>query len=532
MEYLGLAGFLLGVVALNKYGPLYSYQRCIEAMFLVLCTALPMIVFHVANTNVNVMPKADTAAESAAAAAAAAGAATATTEPLVFFQSLLTRSLGMVATVACVCFFYWLFDEYHASYMSGLFGIDDRERPPPHEPQRSQDSKPQFHNFFALGGLFKQYVGGGPFGLAACALAYLCISHYVLGQPRDGYYELGRAILNLSHSPMSSLFTSIACRQHLLECLVRPFYAPLMFTSLCDNLTLLHYKGFEDNSYMTFWRFANNLIFSVDLCFAFIGYAFPFSLLLGTHIRSVEPTLLGWLVALMCYQPFFQLLTDRYLDYPRNPPWNEWLTRLLSSSSGSSSSYARREAEAQKTFAFRLYGTTILFLQAIFSWCTISFGLSYSNLSYRGKILTTGPYYFCKHPAYVSKILSFALISVPWIDLKAEAGGDHHVVSSYKAFRNCFTLALLACIYVLRAKTEEAHLTAATTASGDYQSYSTSMSNKRWWVAISGLAGSAVTCVAGAFAPWPGKRENEDRGNGDEEEKEGEDKGRASKKRN
>ena len=302
MEYLGLAGFLLGVVVLNKYGPLYSYQRCIEALFLVLCTALPMIVFHIVNTA---LTTAD-AAESEVATATA----TTTTEPLVFLQSLLTRSLGMVATVACVFFFYWLFDEYHSSFMSGFFGIDDRERPPPHEPQRSQDNKPHLHNFFALGGLLRQYVSG-PVGFAACALAYLCLSHYVLKQPQDGYYELGKVILNLPYAPPSSLYTTIPCRQHLLECLVRCFYAPLMFTSLCDNLTLLHYRGFEDDSYMAFWRFANNLIFSVDLCFAFIGYAFPFSLLLGTHIRSVEPTLLGWLVALTCYQPFFQLLTDR-----------------------------------------------------------------------------------------------------------------------------------------------------------------------------------------------------------------------------
>ena len=107
------------------------------------------------------------------------------------------------------------------------------------------------------------------------------------------------------------------------------------------------------------------------------------------------------------------------------------------------------------------------------------------------------------------------------------------MVSSYKAFRNCFTLALLACIYVLRAKTEESHLTAATAVTGAYQAYSTSMSNKRWWVAILGLAGSAVACVTGAVAPWPRKREgntNGDSGNGDGEEKVGEVKERVKKK--
>ena len=42
-------------------------------------------------------------------------------------------------------------------------------------------------------------------------------------------------------------------------------------------------------------------------------------------------------------------------------------------------------------------------LQAAFAWCTVCFGLAYSNLSYR-TVVTTGPYYFLRHPAYVVKV--------------------------------------------------------------------------------------------------------------------------------
>jgi len=47
--------------------------------------------------------------------------------------------------------------------------------------------------------------------------------------------------------------------------------------------------------------------------------------------------------------------------------------------------------------------STSPFLQATFAWCTVCFGLAYSNLSYR-TVVTTGPYYFCRHPAYIVKV--------------------------------------------------------------------------------------------------------------------------------
>jgi protein-S-isoprenylcysteine O-methyltransferase Ste14 len=63
-------------------------------------------------------------------------------------------------------------------------------------------------------------------------------------------------------------------------------------------------------------------------------------------------------------------------------------------------------------------------------------------------IITSGPYRWLKHPAYLSKNLSWWLISVPFL---AQA-------SYAEAVRHSILLLLVNGIYLLRAITEERHL--------------------------------------------------------------------------
>lgn len=140
------------------------------------------------------------------------------------------------------------------------------------------------------------------------------------------------------------------------------------------------------------------------------------------------------------------------MDYSKNPPWNEWFDRI------------NGNQNAQNLLIFRMWALAILILQAIFAWCTVCFGLHYSNLSYR-RVVTHGPYAFFKHPAYISKLLSFAMLSVPWVDLRGNAG-------KLRNLRNCVSLLLLVGVYCLRATTEESHL---LSVSEDYRKYFASM---------------------------------------------------------
>jgi len=86
-------------------------------------------------------------------------------------------------------------------------------------------------------------------------------------------------------------------------------------------------------------------------------------------------------------------------------------------------------------------------LLCVFAWATATFGCRFSNLTHRG-ILTNGPYRWSKHPAYVTKVLSYWLITMPFIASTGLAD----------AIRGCLMLALVGGIYFVRARTEERHL--------------------------------------------------------------------------
>ena len=89
----------------------------------------------------------------------------------------------------------------------------------------------------------------------------------------------------------------------------------------------------------------------------------------------------------------------------------------------------------------------ILILIGIYVWATIPFGIRFSNLTNRG-IFTNGPYRYTKHPAYVSKNISWWLISMPYYSLDGTP----------EAIRHCLLLLCVNLIYFLRARTEERHL--------------------------------------------------------------------------
>jgi protein-S-isoprenylcysteine O-methyltransferase Ste14 len=91
----------------------------------------------------------------------------------------------------------------------------------------------------------------------------------------------------------------------------------------------------------------------------------------------------------------------------------------------------------------------IILAVAIYALSTVVFGLRFSNLTNRG-IVSTGPYRWSKHPAYISKNLSWWMISLPFV-----AGAGWQV-----ALQSSLLLGIVNLIYYLRARTEERHLMA------------------------------------------------------------------------
>jgi protein-S-isoprenylcysteine O-methyltransferase Ste14 len=142
----------------------------------------------------------------------------------------------------------------------------------------------------------------------------------------------------------------------------------------------------------------------------------------------VETTSLGWLACILCYQPFWRVVGEHYLAYDADGI--VWGPRL-----------------AALPWLQVAWGCAILVCVGVYAWATLSFGVRFSNLSHRG-IITSGPYRWLRHPAYVSKNISWWLIAVPFF----------YEGSPTTAVRGCVLLLGLNALYALRAWTEERHL--------------------------------------------------------------------------
>jgi protein-S-isoprenylcysteine O-methyltransferase Ste14 len=197
-----------------------------------------------------------------------------------------------------------------------------------------------------------------------------------------------------------------------------------------------------------FYDYTYTFIFSVDLVFVCSGYLLTLKIF-DSHIRTVEPSFLGWIVAIQCYQPFWSFSHQHYLGYDDNLFWGHIFTK--------------------SKILYSSYGMIILSLLAIYSFASVSFGLRFSNLTNRG-IITNGPYRYLKHPAYISKNLAWWMISVPFLSS----------VSWEKAVQHSLLLLILNFIYYLRAITEERHLSLDPI----YVQYATALNEKGLFSAL------------------------------------------------
>jgi protein-S-isoprenylcysteine O-methyltransferase Ste14 len=220
----------------------------------------------------------------------------------------------------------------------------------------------------------------------------------------------------------------------LLFIVVKLFFLPLMINFLLGNYTWtilnLHKVGsldtlFSIRSFNEGWfPLLLSLLFFIDTLWFSAGYAFESKKLKNT-VRSVEPTILGWIVALACYPPFNSIITQ-YTNWYANDH-TLFFTEGL-------------------TFTLRII---MLILIGIYVWATLALGAKSSNLTNRG-IVSRGPYAFIRHPAYISKNLMWWITLIP--------------IASWTALGS---MAVWSCIYHLRAITEERHLM----QDPDYQEY-------------------------------------------------------------
>jgi protein-S-isoprenylcysteine O-methyltransferase Ste14 len=234
----------------------------------------------------------------------------------------------------------------------------------------------------------------------------------------------------------------------LLVMLLKGFYAPLMalllFPLAVDMVTngryLITYasdipsdlRGAFDA--FGYW-FLFQLLFFIDVTLFTVGYLVEHPRL-NNEIRSVDPTWLGWTVALACYTPFNAMVGTIMGWGPEDFPQFE-----------------------APVVHFAVNGL-ILVLLAIYASASVALNLKASNLTHRG-IVSRGPYRFVRHPAYVAKNLGWWLGTIP-------ALGAAWASSAWDAFMLFAQAAAWTGVYVLRALTEEDHL---RSVDGEYDAY-------------------------------------------------------------
>lgn len=317
---------------------------------------------------------------------------------------LMRKCFGLVVTFIGIGVLYWLFPEY--------------EQP-----------------------LYKQY-----FNLVAISLPLLlvltpfyfawCITH--ADNVHDAYDEIALlAMGKLRGRDWAEI------GRHARNWLVKAFFLPLMVAYTINSTRGLLDLSIDWSSFRSIYLSSHSIIMFMDLLYASIGYVLTLRIL-NSHIRSSDPTFRGWVVAVACYAPFWEvLLYARFFNYSDTLQWQEWL--------------------AGYPVISVVWGCSILALLAIYSLATVCLGIRFSNLTYRG-LIASGPYRFTKHPAYVTKNLSWWLVSVPFITTGHWSDAVAH----------CALLLFVNLIYYLRAVTEEQHLSNYP----EYRAYALAMNQR------------------------------------------------------
>lgn len=214
-------------------------------------------------------------------------------------------------------------------------------------------------------------------------------------------------------------------RTSALIFVVRAFFlqVPVMFT--LGNFQALNYHlqvfSFDyqpfDIIFVSGFHAVMFIMFVIDTLVYSLSYAFE-SPWLGNRTKSVDPTLAGWFVTLICYPPLTSFV-HQYLPQVGND-WADFNSFPL-------------------TAAMRMAGFVFFF---IYLWGGFSLGMRGSNLTNRG-IVTDGPYKHIRHPVYAAKNAAWLVFGLSTLD------------------PILFSMQLVwAGIYALRAYTEENHLSA------------------------------------------------------------------------
>lgn len=269
-------------------------------------------------------------------------------------------------------------------------------------------------------------------------LFYLACIYSVIAIPiflRKDKKECGSKLLYLLNSLAKKKFDDKA-KNIVLVFGVKLFFIPLMIPWTVEFAFVIKGMLFDTTkTYSSFVVYFNEYLFLlisyligfVALLYYSFGYLIESSYL-NNKIKSVEPTIFGWAVTLICYPLFITFVLIAIPFYTNDMAF-----------------FKNQEI----TFIVRIF---LLLVMTFKIWSIAALGAKCSNLTNRG-IVTRGPYRWVRHPHYLAKLIVWWVTLIP-----AFALYDFWIIG---------TMVFWTVIYILRAVTEENHLL----ADEDYVTY-------------------------------------------------------------
>jgi len=228
-------------------------------------------------------------------------------------------------------------------------------------------------------------------------------------------------------------------KTNILAWLVKLFFVPLMISWISKTFFIVLnkiYYWFNNTDLIldSAIYFINNYLFLtllpviilIDLLYFTIWYLLE-SKYLNNKIKSVEPTLFWWVIALICYPPFSNSINDILWWYSTNFP------------------------EFNNIIAHITINILFIIFFILYTSASVSLWFKASNLTNRG-IVSKWLYKYVRHPAYICKNIWRTIWITPIL------------IASIISFNIKTTILILIStiwwwlVYYYRAMTEEKHL--------------------------------------------------------------------------
>jgi protein-S-isoprenylcysteine O-methyltransferase Ste14 len=282
-------------------------------------------------------------------------------------------------------------------------------------------------NFFKFSGKDYDYfnaIFAQPLLMYMLSLNFLVLYFFIKPTPKeDKYWQLFLKVYSaIPKFRISSGQNYIQTEDRLVKIAILALCVKIFFLPVFLSWTIINYYHLTGSwpnlkgNFFAINQLAIDILITIDVLIFTIGYLIEMPKM-KNQIRSVDPTLFGWLICIICYPPINTWIFT-LVDYPLNSSWH-----------GLPEEYAMPVM------------VVITLLWVIYVWATVALGFKASNLTNRG-IIFHGPYRYIRHPAYISKLLIWTISGV--------------LLAQY----SFFIVLSFWIVYWLRAITEERHLSA------------------------------------------------------------------------